>query len=132
MKGKRINPKNASLKSCQFFSKITCVLFCVYKPIIESKKTLKTLKIVGFSPCATRTNKNPNTIKLSKIGLRLSWSSRMGALDHNYDRSSFLRARAQVRSFLGLGARALVRLIAGLLRLIALTETPAFPKFVGL
>jgi hypothetical protein len=48
---------------------------------IDSKETLETLKIVGFSPCATRTNKNPNKIKLFKIGLRLSCSSRTGALN---------------------------------------------------
>jgi hypothetical protein len=48
---------------------------------IESKETLGTLKIVGFSPCATRTLQNPNKITFHKIGLWLLFSSRMNALD---------------------------------------------------
>ena len=56
-------------------------LFSVFTSLlIESKETLETIKIVGLSPCATLTNKNPNKIKLSKVGLRLSWSSRTSAL----------------------------------------------------
>ena len=53
---------------------------CLIPLFIESKETLK---IVGFSPYATRTNKNPNKITLSKIGLQLTFSSCMGALDRN-------------------------------------------------
>jgi hypothetical protein len=43
---------------------------------IESKETLETLKIVVFS-LLTKTLK----LKLSKIGLRLTWASRTGVLD---------------------------------------------------
>ena len=63
-----------SPKSRMCFSMFTSLL-------IESKETLETLKIVRFSPCPTRTNKNPNKITLSKIGLRLSRSSHTGVLD---------------------------------------------------
>ena len=48
---------------------------------IESKETLETLKISRLSPYATRINKNHEKIKLSKVGLRLNWSSRTGALN---------------------------------------------------
>ena len=35
IKEKKINPENRFLESHQFFSKITCVFFCVYRPIFR-------------------------------------------------------------------------------------------------
>jgi hypothetical protein len=67
------------------------VCFSVFTSLfIESKETPETLKIVGFSPYATRTLQNPNKITFHKIWLRLLFSShtsehdhRLCALDHN-------------------------------------------------
>jgi hypothetical protein len=54
------------------------VYFSVFTSLfIEYKETLK---IIRFSPSFTGTKKNPK-IKLSKIGLRLTWFPRTGALD---------------------------------------------------
>jgi hypothetical protein len=64
---------------------------------IESKETLETLKILGFSPCATRTLQNPNKIKFHKIGLQLLFSSRMSALDR---RSCALDCNSAINPFL--------------------------------
>jgi hypothetical protein len=58
------------------------VCFSVFTSLfIESKETLETLKIVGFSPYVLRTLQNPNKITFHKIGLRLLFSSCTSVLD---------------------------------------------------
>ena len=65
---------NSSSKSCVCFSMFTGLL-------IDYKRILETLKIVGLNPCATRIHQTLKP-KISKIGLRLDRASRTSALDH--------------------------------------------------